>query len=188
MWRIVFNKLSKTTTPIVEENLLRKSIYPLYFATPAANVLLTPQPTHSPTTHRRNANGGCGCYAPGTTCEKSDTIRESGRKTYKLDVDPAYVIPSTSQSTASPVAPTLAPTELSDVVTDDESCDLVDDKSCKKWVGNKKGKKMKKKCKKNLKKKNKKKKVFVWCPVTCGEKAGLGKCAFMKKKNKNKKN
>ncbi|OEU06516.1 hypothetical protein FRACYDRAFT_254536 [Fragilariopsis cylindrus CCMP1102] len=71
----------------------------------------------------------------------------------------------------------------------DESCDLVDDemfrkknKSCRKWVGNKKGKKMKKKCKK----KHKKKKVFVWCPVTCGEKAGLGKCAFIKKKKKNK--
>jgi len=42
---------------------------------------------------------------------------------------------------------------------------------------------MKKKCKKS----HKKKKIFVWCPVTCGKKAGLGKCAFLKKKKKKKK-
>jgi len=101
--------------------------------------------------------------------------------------DPTTAAPSDSPSTS--------PTELSDVVVpdEDETCELIDDtefrkkkKSCTKWVdnnGSTSKKMMKKKCKKSYKKQ----KVFVWCPVTCGEKAGLGKCAFLKKKKKKKK-
>jgi len=50
-------------------------------------------------------------------------------------------------------------------------------KSCSKYVGKKSLKKRKKKCNKKLKKKE----IHHWCPVTCGKKAGLGQCAFLKK-------
>jgi hypothetical protein len=118
--------------------------------------------------------------------EACDNSRRNDCDQAGLDRCNQYVSPFQTPTTASPSS---SPTQLPITTDDDESCDLVDDemfrkknKSCRNWVGNKKGKKMKKKCKK----KHKKKKVFVWCPVTCGEKAGLGKCAFMKKKNNNK--
>ena len=47
-------------------------------------------------------------------------------------------------------------------------------KNCK-WVG-KRRKKAKKKCKKRWQGI----KIWDWCPKTCGKKAGLGKCAFLK--------
>jgi len=58
-----------------------------------------------------NANGGgCACYPPDQeTCSRSESVRESGRQTYELEVDPAYV-PPLPIPTTSPTIPTSDPT------------------------------------------------------------------------------
>jgi len=59
------------------------------------------------------ANGGCACYPPEQeTCIKSETIKESGRQTYELEVDPTWnppTEPPVQQPTTSP-QPTVSPT------------------------------------------------------------------------------
>merc|ERR1712085_74247 len=79
-----------------------------------------------------------------------------------------------------------APSPVASPPTPIITCEFVDDnkflkkkkkKSCSKWVGKKNVNKMQEKCNKTLKKK----KIHHWCPVTCGKKAGLGECAFLKK-------
>jgi len=58
-----------------------------------------------------SANGGCACYPPEqTSCERSETVGESGRKTFVLIEDPAYEPPTTTPPTISP-PPTLTPTD-----------------------------------------------------------------------------
>merc|ERR1712194_900961 len=155
------------------------------------------------------ANGGCGCYPPErTTCEKSETQKQNGRNTYQLGIDPSYYLPSddNSDSTTTPSgstsrspsgspasmpsqlpssspshlrsgAPSTAPITTCEFVDDNKFLKKKKKKSCSKWVGTKSLNKMQKKCNKNLKKK----KIHHWCPVTCGKKAGLGHCAFLKK-------
>jgi len=66
-----------------------------------------------------SANGGCACYPHSQeTCKRSETIGQSGRQTYELEVDPTYVDPGditdppvapTSPTDSPVVAPTLAP-------------------------------------------------------------------------------
>ena len=51
-------------------------------------------------------------------------------------------------------------------------------KTCLKWVAKGNAKKVLNKCKKNWNQK----KVYDWCPETCGKKAGIGSCDFLKKK------
>jgi len=130
----------------------------------------------------------CGEFPSQESCHY-DFLPELGvNECVTVCFDPTTAAPSDSPSTS--------PTELSDVVVpddEDETCELDDDtlfrkkkKSCTKWVDNN-GSSSKKMMKKKCKKSHKKKKIFVWCPVTCGKKAGLGQCAFLKKKKKKKK-
>ena len=49
-------------------------------------------------------------------------------------------------------------------------------KTCAKWVKKGSAKKIKKKCRKKWQGR----KIHHWCPKTCGKKAGLGRCAFLK--------
>jgi len=60
-------------------------------------------------------NGGCACYPTyQETCEKAETIRQSGRQTYQLKVDPSYNPPTPTPPTLAPIttlAPVPTPTE-----------------------------------------------------------------------------
>jgi len=75
-------------------------------------------------------------------------------------------------TTAPTGSPTLFPSGLPT-----ESCiDNKKKRTCKKWFRKGNFKKVKKKCNK----KRKEIKIYDWCPKTCGKKAGVGRCAFLK--------
>jgi len=58
-----------------------------------------------------NANGGgCACYPPEQeSCTKSETTGQSGRQTFELEVDPAYVPPSAPKSASPSKSPSKQP-------------------------------------------------------------------------------
>jgi len=86
-------------------------------------------------------------------------------------------LPSSSPSHLRSGAPSTTPLITCEFVDDNKFLKKKKKKSCSKWVGKKNVNKMQEKCNKKLKKK----KIHHWCPVTCGKKAGLGLCAFLKK-------
>merc|ERR1711935_969839 len=58
-----------------------------------------------------NAGGGCACYPPDQeTCTRSESVKQSGRQTYELEVDPAYNAPTTSSPSTSPIPSTIPST------------------------------------------------------------------------------
>lgn len=44
-----------------------------------------------------SANGGCACYAPEQTCTRAESVGESGRQTFEIEVDPSYEEPTTCE-------------------------------------------------------------------------------------------
>jgi len=117
-----------------------------------------------------NANGGgCACYPPSQeTCIKSDTIGQSGRETYEVEVDPSYNPPTNPVATptmapvpdptAAPVPdPTAAPVSSPSGCVDSTLRMLINGKSWKacRWAANK----PKIRCKKRN--------VQTHCPLAC---------------------
>jgi len=118
-----------------------------------------------------SANGGCACYPPEqTTCTRAESVRESGRQTFELEIDPSYQEPTPNEPSPSP---SLKPSSTPSKTPSSSECPPAD-QDAKFWTGDKytnlKGKKkaVKKKCRwlKNKLMKNKKNLVRKMCAIT----------------------
>eukprot|EP00554_Chaetoceros_debilis_P008578 CAMPEP_0194104764 /NCGR_PEP_ID=MMETSP0150-20130528/5059_1 /TAXON_ID=122233 /ORGANISM="Chaetoceros debilis, Strain MM31A-1" /LENGTH=660 /DNA_ID=CAMNT_0038792405 /DNA_START=67 /DNA_END=2049 /DNA_ORIENTATION=+ len=141
-----------------------------------------------------SANGGCGCYPESQqTCTRSESIGESGRQTYELEVDPTWnppadpspppsEVPSQERSQTPSTGPSYGPSHgPSRAPSDADDMNCIENNNSK-FFARTRGDEKKYKCK-QLRKKNDKKKQKMCemteiasdgtkpakdvCPVTC---------------------
>jgi len=152
------------------------------------STLPSARPSSSPSTSPSSSSSAKPSVSPSSVFSSSPSKSPSDAPSdfpstsptlYSTESDPSSNL--ISQPTSNPTS--ALTNNLTSNPTSKPTCRFVDDntfekkgKTCTKWVGKKRLTKMKKKCKV----KHKKKKVSRWCPVTCGQRAGLGKCAFLK--------
>jgi len=161
------------------------SIAPTGSPTALPTAAPTRQPTGTPTRQPTGTPTSSPTSSPTAMPTSSPTASPTSSPTALPTVAPTdSPIPSpttspTSSPTAAPVSDTPSPTTAPVVCKDDPKFKFKNKKkwNCNKYLKGRNARKIKKKCNKKWKKNF----VHESCPETCGKKAGVGKCSFLGK-------